>query len=163
MTLSHFHTSIIISHYIWYVIHVILWAQMAILSFLQPIQIQLCQRVTNWHTCKQHCLLLSCQELSSHNKIEFPGFWIWKSLLNPFSHTTISQQTTFNIFCHKIENLYNWMDNLWPKVENIVTKGEIARFKQFHLLSLCFQNAVCCRESVYMRERVKEFGAKRVK
>ena len=27
--------------------------------------------------------------------------------VNPFSHTTILQQTTLNIFCQKIENLYN--------------------------------------------------------
>ena len=37
------------------------------------------------------------------------------------------------------------MDNLLQKVENIVAKGEIARFEQFLLLSLCFQKAVCCR------------------
>ena len=37
------------------------------------------------------------------------------------------------------------MDYLWLKVENIVAKGEIARFVQFLLLSLCFQIAVCCR------------------
>ena len=37
------------------------------------------------------------------------------------------------------------MDNLWLKVENIVSKGEIARFVQFLLLSLCFQKAICCR------------------
>ena len=49
------------------------------------------------------------------------------------------------IFCQKIENLYNWMDNLWLRVENIVAKGEIARFEKFLLLSLCFQKAVCCR------------------
>ena len=30
-------------------------------------------------------------------------------------------------------------------MENIVAKGEIACFEQFHLLSLCFQKAVCCR------------------
>ena len=48
---------------------------------------------------------------------------------NPFPHTTILQQTTSNIFCQKIENLYNWMINLWLKVENIVTKVEIARFE----------------------------------
>ena len=36
----------------------------------------------------------------------------------------------------KIENLYNWMDNLWLKVENI---------EQFLLLSICLQKAVCCR------------------
>ena len=46
--------------------------------------------------------------------------------------------------CQKIENLYNWMDNLWLKVENIVEKEEIARFEQFLLLSLCFHKAVCC-------------------
>ena len=54
---------------------------------------------------------------------------------NPFPHTTILQQTTLNIFCQKIENLYNWMDNLWQKVENIVAKGEIARFEQFLMFS----------------------------
>ena len=31
------------------------------------------------------------------------------------------------------------MDNLLLKVENIVAKGEIAHYKQFHLLLLCFQ------------------------
>ena len=78
------------------------------------------------------------------------------SHLNPFPHTTILQQTTLNIFCQNIENLHNWMDNLWQKVENIVAKGEIARFVQFLLLSLCFQKAVWeASESVYMRERVK--------
>ena len=76
--------------------------------------------------------------------------------LNPFPHTTILQQTTFNIFCQKIENLYNWMNYLWLKVENIVAKGEIARFEQFLLLSLCFQKAVCCRGvRKRLRERVK--------
>ena len=69
-------------------------------------------------------------------------FW---SCINPFPHTTILQQTTLNVFCQNIENLHNWKDNLWLKVENIVAKGEIARFVQFLLLSLCFQKAVCCR------------------
>ena len=32
---------------------------------------------------------------------------------------------TLNIFCQKTENLYNWIDNLWLKVENNVAKGEI--------------------------------------
>ena len=67
------------------------------------------------------------------------------NMFNPFPHTTIQQQTPLNIFCWNIENLYNWMDNLWLKVENIVSKGEIARFEQFPFLSLCFQKAVCCR------------------
>ena len=62
--------------------------------------------------------------------------------LNPLRHTTILQQMTLNIFCPKMENLYNWIDNLWLKVENIVTKEENARFEQFLLLSLCFQKSV---------------------
>ena len=64
--------------------------------------------------------------------------------VNPFRHTTILQ-TILNIFCQKIENLYNWMNNLCWKVENILAKGEMARFEQFLLLSLCFQKAFCCR------------------
>ena len=71
-------------------------------------------------------------------------------------HTTILQQTTFNIFCQKMENLYNWMDNQWLKVENIVAKGEIAHHEQFLLLPQCFQKSSASEawESVYMRERV---------
>ena len=65
--------------------------------------------------------------------------------LNPFPHKAILQQTTLNVFCQNIENLHNWMDNLWLKVENIVAKGEIACFVQFLLLPLCFHKAVCCR------------------
>ena len=48
--------------------------------------------------------------------------------LNPFHHTTILQQTTLNVFCQNIENIHNWMDNIWQKVENIVAKGEICTF-----------------------------------
>ena len=49
------------------------------------------------------------------------------------------------------------MDNLWQKVENIVAKGEIARFVQFLLLSLFSKKPSVAKasESVYMRERVK--------
>ena len=54
--------------------------------------------------------------------------------VNPFLHTTNLQQTTLNIFCQKIENLL--MDNQRLKVENILSKGEIACFKQFLLLTL---------------------------
>ena len=39
------------------------------------------------------------------------------------------------------------------KVENIVAKGEIARFEQFLLLSLCFQKAVCCKGFRKRRKR----------
>ena len=31
---------------------------------------------------------------------------------NPFPHTTILQRMSLDIFCKKIENLYNGMDNL---------------------------------------------------
>ena len=31
----------------------------------------------------------------------------FQNLINPVPHTTILQQTTLNIFCQKIENLYN--------------------------------------------------------
>ena len=84
-----------------------------------------------WHNVSKSCLLQ--RRINGREGI------------NPFPHTTILQQTTLNIFCQNIKNLYNWMDNLWLKVENIVSKGEIARFEQFLLLSLCFQKAVCCR------------------
>ena len=30
----------------------------------------------------------------------------------------LMHMTTLNIFCQKIENLYNWMDNLWLKVQH---------------------------------------------
>ena len=48
------------------------------------------------------------------------------------------------------------MDNLSLKVENVVAKGEIARFEQFLLLSLCLKklSAAKMSESVYMREMV---------
>ena len=44
------------------------------------------------------------------------------------------------------------------KVENIVAKGEIARFEQFLLLTQCFQmsSAAEASESVYMREKAKK-------
>ena len=55
----------------------------------------------------------------------------WKKLqtyLNPFPHTIILQQTTLNLFCQNIGYPFNYGDFLWQKVENIVTKGEIAHF-----------------------------------
>ena len=94
------------------------------------------------------CLLQKCQNASASRKV-----------FNHFPNMTILQQTTLNIFCQKIENLHNWMDNLWLKVESIVAKGEIARFEQFLLLSLYMfskrLSAAEVSESVYMRERVK--------
>ena len=41
---------------------------------------------------------------------------------------------------------------LLNRVENIVTKGEIAHHEQFLLLSQCFQKYICCR-GVYMWEK----------
>ena len=81
-------------------------------------------------------MYFQCIEWSRHNVY---------SLTLSHMYTTNMQQTTSNVFCQNIENLFNWMDNLWRKVENIVTKGEIVRFVQFLLLSLCFQKAVRCR------------------
>ena len=78
-------------------------------------------------------------------------------LINPFPDTTILQQTTLDIFCQQIENLYNWMDiNLRQIVENIVAKGEIARSEQFLLLSLLFSNSrlLQASQNIYIRERV---------
>ena len=103
--------------------------------------------------------VLKKNRLSETILFEYPQHRIWLSnkrnivgkrpvhflSLNPFPHTTILQQTTLYVFYQNIENLHNWMDNLWQKVENIVAKGQIARFVQFPLLSLCFQKAVCCR------------------
>ena len=50
---------------------------------------------------------------------------------------------------------------LLKRVENIVAKGEIARFEQFLLLSQCFLklSAAEASESVYMRERVNTLYA----
>ena len=98
-----------------------------------------------------HILCRNIRHLQSH-KIVGKGEWA-VSPFNPFPHTTISQQTTLNVFCQKIENLYNWMDNLyiWVKMENIV-----ARFEQFLLCHYVFKkpSAAEASESVYIRERV---------
>ena len=45
------------------------------------------------------------------------------------------------------------MDNPWQKVENIVAKGEIARFVHYVFKK---SSAAEASESVYMRERVKQ-------
>ena len=44
----------------------------------------------------------------------------------------------------ELESPFKWKCINWIEW-NIVTKGEIARFEQFLLLSPCFQKAVCCR------------------
>ena len=103
------------------------------------------------HRCFQSRLLQICCMLERIKDYCLVGF-------NPFPHTTILQQTTLNIFCQKTENIYNWMDNLWLKVENIVTKGEIALLCNFLFCYYVFKkpSAAEASESVYMRERVKK-------
>ena len=80
-------------------------------------------------------------------------FWT----INPFRRTTILQQTTLNIFCQKIENLYNWMDNLWLKVENILPKEKLRVLSNFSFCHFVLKklSAAEASESVYMREKVK--------
>ena len=62
------------------------------------------------------------------------------------------------MFC-AITSFVTMFSKIRLKVENIVSKGEIARFEQFLLLPLCFQkpSAAEASESVYMRERVNPY------
>ena len=64
-----------------------------------------------------------CDCLSYYRQTMTTALALWS--FNPFPHMTILQQTTLNIFCQTMENLYNWMDNQWLTVENMVTKEEI--------------------------------------
>ena len=88
-------------------------------------------------------------------------FTIWKSL-NPFPLTTILQQTTLNIFCQKMENLYNWMDNLWLKWKTLWQKEKFLVLSNFFFCHYVFKNqsAAKASESVFMRERVKKANGK---
>ena len=75
------------------------------------------------------------------------SIFMWKRV-NPFPHTKYLQQTTLKV---QLKVQLN-------RIENMVTKGEIACFEQFSLLSPCFQktSAAEVSESVYIRERVKK-------
>ena len=77
--------------------------------------------------------------------------------INPFPHTTILQQTTLNIVCQKIENLYNWMDN--KKWKTLWQKEKLHVLCNFFFCHYVFKkpSAAEASESVYMRERVKPF------
>ena len=56
----------------------------------------------------QRRLLKSCQkEAVCEKKGKWQPSKVPFQTINPFPHTTILQQTTLNIFCQKIENLYN--------------------------------------------------------
>ena len=69
-----------------------------------------CQNDFNYWTFIFRLLLwcFQCRLLQIYCNCMGKGF-------NPFPHTTILQQTTLNVFCQNIENLHNWMDNLWQK------------------------------------------------
>ena len=83
---------------------------------------------------KSHLLLMGHYACASGKELKpFPSYD--NSVVDDFEH----------ILSNNGKSLYYWMDNLWLKVENIVTKGEIARYVQFLLLLLSFQKAVCCR------------------
>ena len=68
-----------------------------------------------------------------------------RGLFNPFPHTTNLQQTTL-----KVQLLLN-------RLENMVTKGEIARLSNFFFCRHVFKkpSAAEASESVYVWERVK--------
>ena len=92
----------------------------------------LINEVTGALTLKQSFLYEPCR-----STIFFVSVWLFNcSCLTVSLIRQFLQQLTLNIFSQKMENLYNLMDNLWLKVENIVSKGEIARFEQFLLLWL---------------------------
>ena len=96
------------------------------------ILIDSCQIQKPWTTCYSISLHLMISRFNVLTRLvcQCCSFFVMDDL-NPLPHTTILQQTTLNVVCQKIENLHNWMDNLWQKVENIVAKGEIAHFVPF--------------------------------
>ena len=75
-----------------------------------------------------------------------------RALVNSFPHTTILQQTTWNISYQNYEKCLYMKVYLLTKVEKIVAKVEIACFEQFLRLSQCFQrlSAAEATASVYM-------------
>ena len=81
--------------------------------------------------------------------------------VNPFPRAAHQQQTTLKMsFSNIMDSLYKCWHNYGEKVENIVTKGEIARVEQFLLLSRCFQkksSAADASKCVYRFERVNEY------
>ena len=79
------------------------------------------------------------------------------AVLNPFPHTTILQQTPLNLFCQNIENLHNWMDNIYDKKwKTLWQKEKLHILCNFFFCHYVFKkpSAAEASESVYMRERV---------
>ena len=66
-------------------------------------------------------------------------------LFNPFPHTINLQQATLKTYTKEIGNFLLMKIQWLNRVRNMLTQEEIARFKQFLLLSTCFKKAVCCR------------------
>ena len=82
---------------------------------------------------------------------------MWKRV-NPFPHTTILQQTTLNVFCQNIENLYiiEWItyDKKW---KTLWQKEKLHVLCNFFFCHYVFKkpSAAEASESVYMWKRVK--------
>ena len=74
-----------------------------------------------------------------------------------FPHTTKLQQTTFKTISQKYGNTLCMKEQSTNKVENIVTKAEIAHHEQFPPLPQCFQKMSTAEasESFHVRESVK--------
>ena len=52
-----------------------------------------------------------------------------------------------------MENLYNWMDNLWLKVENIVSKGELLVLSNFFFCHYVFKKPSAAEASESSTDR----------
>ena len=126
-----------------------------------------CYRIVVWGKGLKHC--------RKRDK-----FWLCHSVFNSIQSTFLHLLYSFHVFfaimflalshIHQIcsrqlwtylekdtEKLYKCRYNYWKIVENIVEKGEIARYEQFLLSSLCFQkpSAAEASESVHMWGRIK--------
>ena len=75
------------------------------------------------------------------------------SHVNTFSLTTILQQMTFNMFCQKIENLYNWMDKSLTKSGKHCGKGRNCLFWAISYFVTMFSKSCllqrCQKESIW--------------
>ena len=92
-------TKIMISNSSFYLIFLKFYSIMIILSFIIFLKFYSIMIILSFieisiflPTCIRSCLLQICFQCER---------------VNPFPHTTILQQTSLNIFCQKIENLYN--------------------------------------------------------
>ena len=63
------------------------------------------------------------------------------SFSNPFPHDTILDQTNSKAFADDKLNVTKIIISIFDRVENIVGKGEIARYEQFLLFLQRLQNA----------------------